>query len=235
MIYNGHDFKNILRDELISRSFLPGVNVSTVEVPGRHGSLFADAKLDPLAITVAVRLIPGFRSNYGFSYEEARRKIAGMLFSRKPSKLILRDDPTRHYYAILSGESQIEKLLGTGQSSLTFICPEPIAIGNERNITLGEGTTSFHLDGTAPSFPVLRLSASAEEMKVTCGDKYILPNIKLSQGDAVEIDCATERVTVNGNTVGVSLFSDYFEVEPDVTTIKVEGGSGYLVVSERWY
>lgn len=235
MIYNGHDFKNILRDELISRTFLPGINVSTVEVPGRHGSLFADAKLDPLAISVTVRLIPGFRSNYGYSYEESRRKIAGMLFSRKPSKLILRDDPTRYYYAILSGESQIEKLLGTGQSTLTFICPDPIAIGAERKITLNEGLTSFHLDGTAPSFPIFSIKAQSDEVKVSRGNRYVLPNMKLTKGDVIEIDCANERVTVNESTVGVSLFSDYFGVESGTNSVTVDGGSGILTANERWY
>lgn len=234
MIFNGYDFSPYLRCNP-TRSVLPPVNVKTTETPNGNGEIFDTSTLESLSIPVSARLC--YRGNE--RPMEVRRRLAAMLYCNSPAKLVLDDDPTRYYMAILSGESPLDSLWRTGKAELTFICPDPIAYGANINFEM-RITIGISVGGTYESHPIITAIPAANTSywritENTSGD-YVQINHSFDGTQALVIDCANQSATIDGEStdVDVVLASNFFALRPGRTTLKTSSGTATIEYIERW-
>lgn len=232
MIFNDHDFRDLLVVEKIERSFLPPLQNYSKQVPGKTGLYFTRNEIGIGLIKVSVRLIEKSRSEV----QERVREIAGKLYTKKPSKLILRDD-FRYNIAIVSGTTDVSKFIHTGHGVIDFECHDPYAYGVEKTI---KTNLEFANNGTAPATGTINITASKTDSILVSASNQ-LNELKIiypfKGGESLLIDLKNQTISIN-NTISMeylSFDSDFFEIPPGPEQqINVNGGSGVLMYRERW-
>lgn len=233
MIYNGFDFAPYLRANP-HRQLVPPTSIETEAVPGRDGSRLVSARLAEMTVEVDVEL----RARTGEDVTELRRMVAAALWSPEPAPLVLDDDPTRYLMALVDGESELTTLWHTGEATLTFRCPDPVAYGADREQSM---TTSLSVTGggSYPSSPVITARpAKGSYYRVTdeaTGERVQL-NMSFTGEQVVTIDCAAQHCEVNGASADryVTLDSDYFQLQPGANRLSASSGSATVRWTERW-
>lgn len=234
MVYNGFDFGPYLRVNP-HRGILPPVSVTTDEVPGRAGARFRAARLGELTIEVDAEL----RAGRGDDIAELRHIIAHRLWSPEPAKLVLPDDPFRYHMAVLDGESELDRLWGTGQATLTFRCPDPIAYGSDRSAAL-DGESEVWVGGSYPTPPTIEAVPAGKNLRVESATASAVIEVAAEGAfdgtKTLTIDCGAGHCELAGLSADsrVTLASDYFELSPGANLIRIEGGAGTISWTERW-
>lgn len=235
MIYNGFDFSPYLRVNP-HRGILPPTSVETEVVPGRDGSRLVSARLSELTVSVDVEMRPVA----GWDTAELRRMLAAALWSPDPAPLVLPDDPGRYLMAVVDGETELSTLWDTGEATIAFRCPDPVAYGSDREEAM---TTSLVVvgGGSYPSSPVITARpAKGSYYRVTneaTGERVQLNMSFTGAGDqVVTIDCAAQHCEVNGASADryVTLDSDYFQLQPGANRLSASSGSATVRWTERW-
>ncbi len=235
MVYNGFDFSPYLRVNP-HRGLLPPTSVETEAVPGRDGSRLVSARLSELTIAVDVSLRGRARDDAA----ELRRMLASALWSPEPAPLVLPDDPGRYLMAVVDGETELSNLWATGEATITFRCPDPVAYGSGREEDM---TTSLVVTGggTYPSRPVIvARPGKGDHYRVTneaTGELIQVDMPFTGTGDQVlTIDCAARHCEVNGASADpyVTLASSYFELSPGTNRLSASEGSATVRWTERW-
>lgn len=234
MVFDGYDFEALLRVNP-TRRLAPPVTDQTVEVPGRPGAVFMRQQINPLAIPVHAELRGRMRDHRDLA--ALRRLISSLLVRDEPCRLILPDEPGLSYDAKLTDPGELDTLWVTGEADLTFTAYDPIAYGQARKATLASGTTHVETGGTWPSSPVLTLTATGSGyVRVTDVDSgdYVLLAQSAASGATVTIDMAAQTAKVNGSLAAVDTSSDFFDLDPDGASVKVQYASGSMEWEERW-
>lgn len=138
----------------VSRSVLPPRNNFSKKIPTMMGSYYTGFQYGEREITLEVCIV----AKNLIEYNKKIRALASVLDVKNPSRLIISDEPDRFYYAVLDGDTSLEKLHKTATIQLTFICHNPIAystewksfVPNSRNIF------TFNNEGTTDAFPILQ-------------------------------------------------------------------------------
>jgi predicted phage tail component-like protein len=209
--------------------------VTTLDVPGRDGSVFATSKLKPLEISVYVRLKVQAASYLEMS--KIRRDLTGYLFVSEPAKLVLPDEPDLYYMAMCTDSSDLDSLWRFGSCTLTFTAYDPVAFGDEVTKDIATDTaTKLWVDGTYKTYPVYTLTGTGDVIKVTSMDTsaYVQTIDKVDKGTEIVIDMANQRVTRGGSYFPVTLGSDFTALDVGNNNVKVAGASGSVTWSERW-
>lgn len=230
--FNGYDLSPYLKANP-TRPILPPMEVTTDEVPGAMGRRFHDVNLGELEIPVKVRL----RARAHEDMPMFRRMLAQALFTVEPAPLVLGDDPTRYYMAILSGSTELSSLIHTGSATLTFLCPDPIAHGATRRCSVS-GTESIITGGNWPARPLITAKpgiCSSFTIRVPTSGRHITVNRPFYASDALVIDCKDRRCYINGSPTDahVTLDSDYFQLLGK-EIITLSSGTATLEWTERW-
>lgn len=238
VIFNGNDLTSRF-EYLMVRPVLPPVEVSTETVGGRHGELFRRSRLQGFTVPVTI----WFKTEDKHEIAEARHELAALLHTERPAPLYLPDDPTRYHLAIVDGTTEIDSLLNAFPSTtITFRVFDPIAYGNARTERLDANVTRMvDAGGTWAARPTVRSTTSGGTWRVTnvTTGEFVEVNAEtvggtVASGAALVCDMELERVTLNGNDVGVSIASDFFEIKGRCQ-LKVTGGTDTrLEWRERW-
>ena len=234
MVYNGFDFAPYLRVNP-HRPIAPPVTVETDDVPGRDGTRFRSARLGELTIEVDAEL----RAAPGDDIAELRHMLAAALVSPSPAPLILPDDPGRYHLAVLDGESELSTLWRTGEATLTFRCPDPVAYGQDRIEALG-AATSLSVGGTYEALPVFEVKPTGKRFRVESATASAFVEVEASTSfdgsKTLTIDCAAQHCELGGTSVDdrVTLASTYFALAPGRNDLVATGGTGTVRWTERW-
>lgn len=230
--FGGHDLTDMLFVNP-TRSFAPPIENVTVKVPGRPGEIHVRAELQPLEIPLHVRLKMDPADAEAVAAQ--RRKITAILVTDEPQPLVLPDEPTRFYMAILSDPGELDTLWYAGGADIVFTAYDPIAHGKTRDAELPGGETRVFVEGSWETRPTIRLEADGQPLRVSMKDgPYIALVTNPDAGASVVIDMADERCTVDGEAVAIELGSDYFALQPDNNFLTITGGSGSIEWEERW-
>lgn len=235
MIFNGIDFGDYFKVEQIRRNLLPPLINLDTETPGRNGSRFIKNKLGIGKIEVDIRLIEKNRRKV----QEKVRLIAGMLYTKEPAKLELRDEVDKYNMAILDGDIALEKNLFTGFATLVFLCHDPLAHSKnlviEKNV---EGTVINRGTWETTGILTITISSNANNLKVTLQNtgEYIYLEDSFKTGDVVEINLEEEYVKKNGNLIMDKLYfeSDFFDIPVGEFNITSSNGIMDIEFRERW-
>ena len=230
MKFNGHDFTNLLVVESIERSLMPSIYNRSKTIPDKIGSYFTDSNVGNGQIIVRCRIIKDTR----YEVQETVREVAGLLYSKEPRKLELRDEPSLYNMAILSGMSDVGKYLHTGYVELMFECHDPFAYGllelekklNEPFEYRGGHSTPGIIDLLAPSDDLMVISNGNKEIKL------IYP---FDGTQKVHVDLEKQNITINNNNAMkyLTLDSDFFTISPGKNIITTNG-EGVIKYRNRW-
>jgi predicted phage tail component-like protein len=144
----------------IQRSILPPREISLLTVPARHGAYFTGARYGVRKIDIDLTVV----ADTPTAYMETLRFLAFCMDIEEPSELIISDEDDKHYFAILSGETDmVNDLMTVGKGTLSFICPDPFAYANDSKvITPVNRLFTFHNEGTTTTFPKFTINFQHE-------------------------------------------------------------------------
>lgn len=113
----------------INRSVLPVRENTSKSIPTMNGSFYTGFRYGEREISLDV-LIPGKTK---LDYTRNITRLANVINTNRPAKLILGDDPNKYYYAILDGDTSLSKEVMSGTVTLKFMCNDPIAYSDNWN------------------------------------------------------------------------------------------------------
>ena len=238
IIFNGHDLSSMVMCRM-ERPIMAPVEVTTETIGGRHGELFKKARMTGYTIPVNIWL----RANDRRKVADIRHALAAALWTDEPAPLYLPDDPDLYHLAIVSDETGLGEITDLlPQTTINFYVCDPVAYGELRTATLADSAeTVVAVGGTWASKPTVTTTAAGGTWRITNAttSKYVEVNADTFGGeiaaDAVIVcDMELERVTVNGNVSGVTIGSDFFDIEDDCTIIVTGSTSTTVEWRERW-
>ena len=196
--------------------------------------------LQPLEITVSARLATGRIDPRDIQREWA--KVASLIRRDGLHPLFL----TRGLYrmAALTGATELEFATYSATADLKFTCPDPVAYGEERTLTVpSEGSVSFHVNGTYPAKPTVKAPGAVRGASNVWGlrlDDADFLRVEIATGSGwsnrIEADCQARTCSVNGAATLPTPESDWLELEPGEHVLSNDQGSGSCTVTyiERW-
>ncbi|GAA5416192.1 hypothetical protein Pryu01_01224 [Paraliobacillus ryukyuensis] len=127
-------------------------------MPGYHGARLESTEIDSLVIHQPI----GFRIIDDDDALAKKDELAAWLLTDEPVPLEFDDEPGRIYYAVVENTiDDFEKISVLRSGTITFVCPDPYAFGEEivEGLT-GQGTI-IDVQGTAEAQPVFELEVLA--------------------------------------------------------------------------
>ena len=227
-----HFIVSDLRNALLPRT------IDTVDVPGRDGSLFTGARLQPrsisLKLTVRDKTIAGMQA--------AARTLAAILAVDEPAPLMMSVDGGLYYMAIPNGSAEGMRYRNAIVYDVEFVVPDPVAYGIERTVTVPSGgSVTFEVGGTYPTMPLVSASAAANGSggfwRVRLDDDdYLIATIPNGVSTApVVADCGARTLKVNGNVALLQPNADWLVFSPGQHTLVMTGsGAATVTYAERW-
>lgn len=213
----------------------PLVEPLALSVPGRGGMHLLGSALEPLQIRVRLRLDAGIALDAA-ARARIRREIAAVLCADGPGELVPPSaDGLSYAPCALTAASGWDDLFEAGSMDVAFTCLDPVAYGREASAT----AASFDVGGTAPTWPVIELTASSSTQVAVAETSGLDIEIAggLAAGARVCIDVLAETVTVDGVDAAarVALKSRFEALPPGRRSMTFTGCSSHTVSwRERW-
>lgn len=147
---NLNDYCTILN---VKRSLLPERSNFSKEIPIMNGSYYTGSKYGERIITLEVLINAKSREEYALKISE----LASVLDVKEPTKLIINDEPYKMYYAVLDGNTELDKKFNSGVVELNFICHNPLAYSLYWNTYRPDTNGVFTVEsyGTADTYPLM--------------------------------------------------------------------------------
>lgn len=242
VMFNGIDLTSLFNVSDLEDALLPR-EVSTVEVPGMDGALFAGVKLSQrsikLTLTVKDDSLDGVRA--------ASRLLAAILAVKQPAPLSMSIDGGLYFMAVPKAQEPGVIFRNAVRHEVEFVIPDPVAYGDLRTITVPSGgSVTFTVGGTYPTMPtvedVLTVSASDKLWRLSLEDGTYLAYEPSYDGatriDSLAIDCPARTLKVNGYTEMLTAESLWLELMPGTHTLTLDGsatsGPATVTFRERW-
>lgn len=223
MIYDGYDFRPILRVEKIDRPIMASVDADYDRYSGMDGGVLGSVRLEPLKIKVTVCAIrpPGGRGTEWF--EGVRRELSRRLFRREPRKLVLHDAPDLYNMAVLSDDTDVDDLVTAGRCELTFLCPDPVAYGKEERREAPAGAElTVEVGGTYRTAPVIEVQTDGSAETVTVDGEGMSALGTLAGDQPLVFDCGSREVRKGAAAVKMDIMDDFAEWEPGRHTVSCD-------------
>ena len=214
IVYGGRDFSEVCSAEVVRRG-MHSVWAESLGVPGRAGALPLPGHVPPEDVVVKLMLDAGFRPG-ALELSAMRHRLRSWLCRPGCAELVLPDDPELTYRdAMVTDSDGWSTLFETGSCEVTFTLFDPVAYGLYRV----EHSSRFDIDGTWSTLPVLVLEAargSSILVSHPSSGRAVRIDREFLGGERVVVDCAEERVTVDGvdARADVALASDFPALEP---------------------
>lgn len=154
-------------------SILPPVENNLLKVRGKAGAYNLGQTVGTREITVGITIVAEeINGVMGVT-----RSLAEWLHHKEAVKLVINDEPDKYYMVVLDGDTTVEELLNIGQGEITFLCVEPYAFGESREVNFAptEEPTVVPVGGTAETFPQVELTMVEDvtAISVITGDSYV--------------------------------------------------------------
>lgn len=136
----------------IKNSILPSRDNFSKVVPLNNGSMYNGHRYEEREISVEI----GLNTVNLADYNKLVRKLASLLHTDNPSQLII-DEGKTTYYAVLDGNTDLEKVIHTGKTTLKFICHDPLEYDLQYSSIMMDKQRTFRFNnmGTYNSYPIL--------------------------------------------------------------------------------
>ena len=209
----------------------PQARAETTDVPGRDGSVLRSITYGPRDITLECRV---FADRWA-DYDAVIDQLATHLMGRGTMPVVLRTHPDETYEAYLSAITPGDRVGGTGIGyvELFLVAPDPHRTGQTHSVTIPSGgSATFFVGGNAPA--AARVSAASAVRKAASlvwgvrfdDQEFLHVHTGSSSARAVEIDCASRVVTVDGMLTVPTLDTDWPVLRPGKHTVTMDNGTG---------
>ena len=212
--------------------------VSQRTVPAMDGAIYTGSRLAERQITVRMAL-----AGHGMAQRQAEaRTLAAILATDGPARLEASIDGGLYHMAVATSTPDMTRMVGGLAFDVTFTCPDPVAYGTSRTVTVPSGgSVSFTVGGSYPTMPTV----SAPAAKNGSGGFWSLALEDGSHLDAtiqsgltsapVVADCAGRTLTVNGDVALLQPAADWLRLAPGAHTLTMTGtGAATVTYDERW-
>lgn len=235
--FDGHELTQDYYVSNLRTSLLPRT-VGMQEVPGLNGMLYTGVRHTERSITLTFTAV----SKSMAVRQTAARNLAALLAVDEPKPLQISIDGGLYYMAIPQSSDDAIRWMNATSFDVVFECPDPIAYGTERTVTVPSGgSVTFTVDGTYPTTPVVSASAakngSGGFWRIALEDgTYLLATIPTGVTSApVVADCGERTLTVNGNVSLLAPEADWLLLAPGAHTLTMTGtGAATVTYNERW-
>lgn len=237
-VFDGVDYSSLIDVASIDMPALPTAAADLRTATGRDGALLAGNPLEPLEIKVKARL--AIDSIDPRDIQRAWALVAAGMRTDGPRQLNLTADVYR--MAVLTDAVPLEYNSYSAIAELTFVCPDPVAYGDERTVTVPSGgSVTFEVGGTYPAKPTIAADAVRDGTSEVWG-------VRLDDGDCihvatgsssareVEVDSDRRTCTIEGDPSMITTDSDWLVLDPGMHTLAMDKGTGAATVTfvERW-
>lgn len=117
--FDGIELSDYIKIYDIARNIGPNYENKINKVGIANGESFSSSTINRKTITISFNVL--------HDLTEKRRKIAQLLDSASPKKLILGDEPSVYYNAIVDGQTPLAETFFLGKGTVTFIIPDGVA------------------------------------------------------------------------------------------------------------
>lgn len=212
--------------------------VSQRAVPAMDGAIYTGARLSERQITVRMALV-----GHGAAQRQTEaRSIAAALMTERPARLSASVDGGLHYMAVATSTPDMTRMVGGLAFDVTFTCPDPVAYGEARTVTVPSGgSVSFTVGGSYPTMPTVSAPAAANgaggfwQLALEDGthlDATIPSGLSTAP---VTADCQGRVLTVNGDVALLQPAADWLRLDPGMHTLTMTGaGEATVTFDERW-
>lgn len=221
LVFNDYDFGELFFCHAPKR-LMPSVDVSSQSVSGRSGAYFKSRRYEPIEIecTLVLRGPKGSDEAMITLLEEVAQRL-----DVDQAKLYLPTDDSKYYLATLSGASSVDEFVTSARLRLTFTVLDPFKRGQRRSVSLSANSATYvEVGGTYPASPIITAQPVANTTMYRWRDYdndksvyvYADPSntsAKWNGTETIILDTEKELCTVNGQVWGITLTSDYFEIE----------------------
>lgn len=187
----------------VQRSVLPPLSSKNVKIANRPGEHYFGTEEGVRTFTVIVTLpIQNTDWVWDISHEIATWLTEN---DNEEAELIFDHEPDIIYYAIVTGETPLEKAYTHGAMSITFVCPDPYGYGPE--FQSGQLTTSpvnVSIAGREPTYPVVAATFTQPSTYFTLATKHQHIHIGAPAGvDEVKVPRYVTKINDNlSSTLG---------------------------------
>jgi len=237
-VFDGVDYSSLIDVASIDMPALPTAAADLRTATGRDGALLAGNPLEPLEIKVKARL--AIDSIDPREIQRAWALVAAGMRTEGPRQLNLTNDVYR--MAVLTDAVPLEYNSYSAIAELTFVCPDPVAYGDERTVTVPSGgSVTFEVGGTYPAKPTIAADAVRDGTSEVWGVRlddgdYIHVATGSSSAREVEVDSDRRTCTIEGDPSMITTDSDWLVLDPGMHTLAMDKGTGAATVTfvERW-
>lgn len=164
-------FNDVRKDWIVLRPGrkkvpFPGINRTTVEVPGMDGAHLTSQRLEPIVIEQPFRYVAE-------TDEEAlqlKDELADWLYTTKPAPLTFDDEPGRTYFAVVQGtiDDFDKNTRVVREGTISFLCVDPFSYGDETSIDIiPETATEIVNVGTSETYPIFDLTVTEKSTLIS--------------------------------------------------------------------
>lgn len=232
---------NILINK-IHRSATPPIKTPQLEVGTKAGAYTLQNKLSPKVIAIDITLM----SLNDTELRSDIRTLAGILYRDKgEGNLFLSDEIDKFYKVKLTGDTDIEAAAAMGEITLEFIAGDPYAYSAiEKKITVNSDSEYIHNGGTAPTYPIIRLTTQYAQHSHIYQIFETEKKIELYHEDTIPagtyiIDHEKNLIYPEGVNDSrmhyLTLESDFFALETGTNTFKLFGGQTGNITAEIFF
>lgn len=232
MIFDGNDLSAYLLVRSVERSVIASRRLDTTEVQGMNGAHVVDNGMETMEIEVECNM----RARSVSDVSDLRRLLSLMLHRTEAAPLVLDDEPERYLMAWYKGGCELDRNAHKPSVTLTFLCADPVAYGEERSATVSTTAKQVMSGGTYKAFPTVTCKPASgsywQLTNVTTGD-FVRVNATFTGDQTVVLDMAKDRCTINGTDHAVTIGSDFFALD-GIQQLKASSGTATLEWNERW-
>jgi predicted phage tail component-like protein len=119
-----HEFPGLIVNQVDS-SILPAVQPKLQTVPGRVGAFHMGRSIGVRTESIQVTVLADTQTDLA----QKKRMLANWLDTEVAQPFCYSYEPDKEYLALLSGETRLQKGITDGETTLTFVIPDPYAAG----------------------------------------------------------------------------------------------------------
>jgi predicted phage tail component-like protein len=173
--FNGVDIPSFVLVNDIKTSILPPVKQNLVNVRGRPGSYDFGNELGEREITIDITIEATSAQQLR---QQCEIELGKWLYYDEAKELIILDDPTRHYMAKVTGDTDLSQIISIGQGSITFLCTDPHRYGTEKIIPFNPAAPDpvfIENQGGVDTFPVIEVEFAQDttEFSIVSDTDYL--------------------------------------------------------------
>lgn len=137
----------------VKRSVLPERENFSKSIPSVNGSIYTGHRYKERTIKLEIGIVAISEEDY----IEKIRKLAGVLDTKNPCKLIISDEPSKYCYAILDGSTDLTKKFKTGTLEISFLCHDPVLYSDSWKSFTPDANNiiTFENEGTIETSPIV--------------------------------------------------------------------------------